>query len=169
MPEGVGGAPDNLCDNEARRQVAEVRHELRNFQAVSEIKQENLKNDFERTAKEVKAELIRSSEDTKSATVESAKAVKKDFEAKHNELTTNLQKIESLLKWAGSLLITLILGVLGWSLLQQITNNSQQQKDLQAQIKLLEQQERARMLQQPEMRVLPPSAAESALAAERGR
>lgn len=180
MPEGVGGVAPNLCDEEARRQVAEVRHELRNYQAVNDIKAENLKSDFDRTAKEVKEETKRVAQTVKEETqriatvvkedaAASAKTIKTDFEVKHGELARSLSKIESLLKWAGSLIISLILGVLGWSLLQQITNNAQQQKDLQAQIKLLEQQERARVLQQPEQRVLPPSAAETALAAERAR
>jgi hypothetical protein len=163
MPEGLAGGATRICDDIARQQVAEVRHELRNYQSVNDIKAQNLKTDLERTASEVKTELTRTAQELKSNQAASAATVKADFEAKHGEVTTAISKIESLLKWAGSLIITLILGVLGWSLLQQITNNQQQQKDLQSQIKLLEQQERARQLQLPEARMLPPSAAETAL------
>jgi len=146
MPEGINSGTAELCDNVARRAVAEVRHELRNFQAVSDIKVENLKVDLDRTAREVKGELERTAQDLKSDTAKSAASVKTNFEEKHATLTTALTKIESLMKWAGSLIVSLILGVLGWSLLQQVQNNEQQKRDLQSQIKLLEEQDRTRLL-----------------------
>lgn len=144
MPEGLNGS----ADNEARRQVAEVRHELRNFMAVSDIKTQNLRDEFERSAKDVKEATIAAAKTVKEEGEKSAETIKTNFEVKHTELQCSLGKIESLLKWAGSLIVSLILGVLGWSLLQQVQSNEQQKKDLQSQIKLLEEQEHTRLLVQ---------------------
>jgi uncharacterized protein HemX len=102
-------------DAEARRDIADVRHELRNHKAVTDIKADNLK---------------------------------KEVDEKDTALKGSLDEIKSLMKWAGSLIITLIIGVLGWSLVQQYQANEQQKTDLEQQIRLLQEQERTRAIAQ---------------------
>lgn len=73
--------------------------------------------------------------------------LQKEVATEHKSLTDSLVEIKSLMKWAGSLIITLIIGVLGWSLVQQYQANEQSKKDLEAQIKLLQEQEKTRAAQ----------------------
>lgn len=109
MPERIA----ECCDDVARREVADVRHELRNHKAVAEIKAENLKKEVDSKAIDVKA---------------------------------SIDEVRSLMKWAGSLIITLIIGVLGWSLVQQYQANEQQKNDLEQQLRLLQEQDQARAI-----------------------
>jgi len=122
MPPGVNQG--NCHDATARKEVAEVRHELRNHIAVYEIKHENLKTD------------VKGKHDT----------LKSELTGEHASLTKALDEIKSLMKWAGSLIITLIIGVLGWSLVQQYQANEQQKRELEQQIRLLQEQERTRVI-----------------------
>lgn len=57
---------------------------------------------------------------------------------RHNALQSSIEEIKSILVWVGGVLITLILGVLGWSLVQQYNANEAQKLALQAQISALE-------------------------------
>ena len=113
--------PEGLIDSTARREVAEVRHELRNYCAVNDIKHKNLED---------------------------------DVAARDGKLTKALEEIKSLMKWAGSLTISLIIGVLAWSLVQQYQANEQQKRDLEQQIRLLQEQERTRAIAEENRRVL---------------
>lgn len=67
------------------------------------------------------------------------------MEAKHNSQSAKLDQMYSALKWAGGLIISLILTVLGWSLIQQINANEAAKKDMQQQIDLLKAQEAERL------------------------
>lgn len=62
-------------------------------------------------------------------------------DARHLTLNGNLQRLESMFKWAGSLIITAMISVLGWSVLQQINANEAQRLDMQRQLELLQAQE----------------------------
>lgn len=63
------------------------------------------------------------------------------------ELRAQLTRLENILKWAGSLLVTLFISTLVWSLTQQYNANESQKRDLQQQVQLLEAQQRANAAQ----------------------
>lgn len=72
-------------------------------------------------------------------------------------------RLESAIKWAGGLVVSLILGVLGWAVLQQINTNETQKREMQQQINLLKEQEAARNeSREAIMSRLPPSAPQPA-------
>lgn len=80
---------------------------------------------------------------------------------------TKIDRLESGLKWAGGLIVSLVLTVLGWAVVQQINANEAQKKEMAQQIELLQQQERARVQARSEIlsRLPPAGAAEAALTA----
>jgi cytoskeletal protein RodZ len=81
----------------------------------------------------------------------------------HTETNGKIDKLESGLKWAGGLVVSLILSVLGWAVLQQINANEAQKKDMAQQIQLLQSQERARVEARSEiLSRLPPGTPEPA-------
>lgn len=84
---------------------------------------------------------------------------------RHATVVANLARLENALKWAGSIIISLMLTVLGWAVVQQINANEAQKKDMQQQLELLQAQEIQRRLDQTSAEA---RAAESAAAARRG-
>lgn len=53
---------------------------------------------------------------------------------RHAVLQTSVQELKTMVSWIGSVMITLIIGVLGWSLVQQWNANEAQKRALQDQI-----------------------------------
>lgn len=113
MPPRIEG---ECHDTQARTDLADIRHELRNYRAVNDLKGDNLRSEMH----------------TRDAATAAA-----------------LAEIKSLMKWAGSLIISLIIGVLGWSLVQQYQANEQQKKELESQLRILQEQERSRIISAP--------------------
>lgn len=72
--------------------------------------------------------------------------IERQIEDSAKNTNMKIDRVESVIKWAGSLLVTLLLSVLGWSVVQQITANQMQQQELKRQIELLEAQEQVRVL-----------------------
>lgn len=57
---------------------------------------------------------------------------------RYNNLLNNISRIENILKWAGSLIVTILIAVLGWLIVAQINNNEEEKKALEKQIEILE-------------------------------
>lgn len=95
------------------------------------------------------------------------------IEIKHNETNGKVDELKSFLKWVGSLIVTLFLATLSWSLAQQYNSNESTKKDLQAQVELLREQQRnsaaARIDRQTILDRLPSSGTESSDTTERRR
>lgn len=53
---------------------------------------------------------------------------------RHTALQNSVQELKTMVTWVGGLIISLIIGVLGWSLAQQYNANEAQKKALQDQI-----------------------------------
>lgn len=92
----------------------------------------------------------------------------KDGQARHESLGASFNKLESALKWAGGLVVSLMLTVLGWAVMQQINSNETTKKEMAQQIQMLQQQEQARVATRSEILSRLPSAraAEAAATAE---
>lgn len=97
----------------------ETRHLLNNHIQVTKITLENL----ERTGKDRHDTLVASAN------------------SRHSAVLANIARLESALKWAGGIIVSLTLTVLGWALLQQFNANEAQKKDLQQQLDLLRAQQ----------------------------
>lgn len=110
---------DGVIDQPARDKAGEALHAVQNFRAVAE-------QQFKMLDQKI---------DTK--TVET--------NTKIDGTNSKIDEIKSALKWAGGLIVSLILTVLGWAVAQQLNSNEAQKKDMQQQIQLLQQQERARV------------------------
>lgn len=65
------------------------------------------------------------------------------FEIRLGQITKSIEELKNILKWAGGLVITLMISFMSWSALQQYNANEQQKRDLQNQIQLIESNERA--------------------------
>jgi hypothetical protein len=65
------------------------------------------------------------------------------IEIRLTQLGTNIQELRGALKWAGGLIISLMLSFMGWAALQQYNANEQQKKDLETQVQLLEREDKA--------------------------
>lgn len=55
------------------------------------------------------------------------------------------EEVKSILKWAGGLIISLILTVLGWALVQQVNANDAQRSDMKQQLELIREREVLRL------------------------
>jgi len=84
-------------------------------------------------------------------------------EVKLTNMEKSIGRIESALKWAGGLIVSLLLTVLGWAVIQQINANESQKNELRQQQILLQQQ-----LQQEHERVESATRAAEAAAAANG-
>lgn len=95
--------------------------------------------------------------------------IEKKIDDNHDDLKKAQDRLESILKWAGGLILMLFLSTLTWSLTQQYNANEQAKKDLEQQIEMLKEQERARNNTRAEIlsRLPEPSATESADPAHR--
>lgn len=87
----------------------------------------------------------------------------------HAETNSKIDKIEGAIKWAGGIIISLMLAVIGWAVTQTLSANESQSKEMKQQIELLKQQESARVNARAEIlsRLPPASATESAITADR--
>ncbi len=87
---------------------------------------------------------------------------------RHEVLEGAVGELKSALKWAGGLVVSLILTVLGWAVMQQLNANESQKKEMAQQIEILQSQERARVQTRSEILSRLPSArtAESARATD---
>lgn len=91
-------------------------------------------------------------------------------EARHNKLAENFGELKNALKWASGLIVSIMLSFMGWAVLQQYNANETTKKDIQTQLNLLKEQDRQRVEYRQEVLArLPPSAAETADAADRRR
>lgn len=66
----------------------------------------------------------------------------KKIDAHHNDQSAKLERLESILKWAGGLIVMLFISTLTWSLAQQYNANEASKKDLAQQIELMQAQQR---------------------------
>lgn len=80
----------------------------------------------------------------------------KNVDARHEALTTLLEekietvtgatkRLEGALKWAGGLIISVMIAVMGWSFVQQVNANEATKTELAHQVDLLKTQEQARV------------------------
>lgn len=65
------------------------------------------------------------------------------LDIKLDTLTTNVTELKNALKWAGGLIISLMLSFMAWAALQQFNANETTKRDLQEQVNLLKNQEKA--------------------------
>jgi cytoskeletal protein RodZ len=97
------------------------------------------------------------------------KLVNAKIETTHKDTGEKIDKIESAIKWAGGLIVSLMLTVLGWAVLQQINANESQKKEMAQQIELLQQQENARVQARSEiLSRLPPGTTDAEGLSEAG-
>jgi len=83
-------------------------------------------------------------------------------EARHNKLAESFAELKNMLKWAGGLVVSIMLSFMAWALLQQYNSNETQKKDLQTQLNLLKSQEQERtQYRQEVLSRLPPGDAGS--------
>ena len=68
---------------------------------------------------------------------------KQIFQIKLDQVVTSLDELKNILKWAGGLIVTLMISFMSWSALQQYNANETQKRDLQQQITLIKSQEQA--------------------------
>lgn len=68
--------------------------------------------------------------------------MEKKIDLHHDDQNTKLERLESILKWAGGLIVMLFISTLTWSLAQQYNANEASKKDMAQQIELLQAQQR---------------------------
>lgn len=78
---------------------------------------------------------------------------KQVFELKLERVVASLEELKNILKWAGGIIVTLMISFMSWSALQQYDANEAQKRDLQQQLDILQKQEdadtdRQRLLEQ---------------------
>ncbi|MGN6819309.1 MAG: hypothetical protein ACTHJR_11635 [Sphingomonas sp.] len=61
---------------------------------------------------------------------------------RYQRLDEGLDRVEGIIKWAGGLIVTLIISVLGWALVQQWNANEAQKRDLQQKIEMMQEAQR---------------------------
>jgi hypothetical protein len=74
------------------------------------------------------------------------RGLEKKIDVTHADTSGRIDEIKNAIKWAGSLIITLMITVLGWAVVQQLNANEAQKDEMRRQIILLQQQEIARKL-----------------------
>lgn len=88
--------------------------------------------------------------------------IEKKIDSNHDDLKKAQDRQENILKWAGGLILMLFISTLTWSLTQQYNANESAKKELQQQVELLKDQERARNETRAQiLSRLPPSGAET--------
>lgn len=100
---------------------------------------------FQHTS-EALTRLERSSEERAAEQKSFLDNIKIEGQEREARQTEKIEEIKSILKWAGGLIVSLILTVLGWSAVQQFEANQARQDELQQQIELLEQREELQRL-----------------------
>lgn len=68
---------------------------------------------------------------------------KEVFEIKLSQVVSSIEELKNILKWAGGLIVTLMISFMTWSALQQYNANESQKKELQQQVDLLRSQDQA--------------------------
>lgn len=68
--------------------------------------------------------------------------LEKKIDSHHEDQNGKLERLESILKWAGGLIVMLFLSTLTWSLAQQYNANESSKQEMSQQIELLKQQQR---------------------------
>jgi hypothetical protein len=68
---------------------------------------------------------------------------KQIFEIRLGQVVSSIEELKNILKWAGGLIVTLMISFMSWSALQQYNANEAQKRDLQHQITLIKSQETA--------------------------
>jgi hypothetical protein len=68
---------------------------------------------------------------------------KQVFDIRFGQVMESIEELKSILKWAGGLIVTLMISFMSWSALQQYNANETQKADLQQQIKMIESQDQA--------------------------
>lgn len=68
---------------------------------------------------------------------------KQVFEIKLQQVVASLDELKNILKWAGGIIVTLMISFMSWSALQQYNANESQKRDLQQQLTLIKNQEDA--------------------------
>jgi len=82
--------------------------------------------------------------------------------SRHQKLAEIVGEMKNMLKWAGGLVVSIMLSFMAWALLQQYNSNESQKKELQTQLNLLKEQDRQRVeYRQEVLSRLPPSASET--------
>lgn len=76
-------------------------------------------------------------------------------------LAEKISSIEKAIKWAGTLIVSIMLTVLGWAVTQQISANESQKNELKQQVLLLEQQQH-NLERERELSARTPEASDSA-------
>jgi hypothetical protein len=69
--------------------------------------------------------------------------LEKKIDTTHATTDGKIDRLESILKWAGGLIIMLFLSTLTWSLAQQYNSNEATKRDLQQQVELLKMQQQS--------------------------
>jgi cytoskeletal protein RodZ len=127
----------------------ETRHELKNYIMITDYKLDGLAERHDQLSNKI---------DNKNEEL----AVK--VEEKHKAVLDVIGELKSILKWAGGLVVMLFISTLTWSLAQQYSANEAQKKDMQQQLDILREQERARNANRAEIlsRLPAPSTPEAA-------
>lgn len=117
----------------------------------------------DQTARDKASEALHAVRNLAMTTEGEFRLVNQKLDVTHSITNTKIERVESAIKWAGGLIISLMLTVLGWSVLQQINANESQKKEMAQQIELLRQQEATRNATRAEiLSRLPPSGAQAA-------
>src|SRR5688500_10391695 len=65
------------------------------------------------------------------------------FDIRLGQITKSIEELKNILKWAGGLIITLMISFMSWSALQQYNANEEQKRDLENQIQIIQGNEKA--------------------------
>jgi hypothetical protein len=91
------------------------------------------------------------------------------IELKLEAVQKDVAELTNILKWAGGLIVSLMLSFMGWALLQQYNANEAQKRDLQQQVQLVRQQQAADARIQQNSERLDASTTQPAAPANSGR
>jgi DNA repair exonuclease SbcCD ATPase subunit len=65
------------------------------------------------------------------------------FDIRLGQISKSIEELKNILKWAGGLIVTLMISFMSWSALQQYNANETQKRDLQNQVELLRSNQNA--------------------------
>lgn len=86
----------------------------------------------------------------------------------HKAMADKVEDIRKAILWAGGIVISVMLSVLGWAVLQQINANEAQKQGMEDQIRILQESERARALQERNDELTSSAAEASGVTVSRG-
>lgn len=102
--------------------------------------------------------MLREHETRISENTHDLKNLRQIVDIKLEQIKGDIGDLRNILKWAGGLIVSLMLSFMAWALLQQYNANEAAKNDLQQQLNLLRTQQEQRRLEQ-----LPPSAPQPAV------